>query len=61
MTGDGGHSADLLRKPLPLSGHLTGGYVASPSATPKFDPLQLRKLHISPKRYPKFGSSLNQL
>ena len=28
----------------------TGGYVASPSAMPKFAPLTLRKLHISPER-----------
>jgi len=32
--------------PCPL-GHLTGGYVASPSATPKF---AYGKLHISPER-----------
>ena len=29
---------------------LTGGYVAPPSATPKFTPLSLCKLHISPER-----------
>ena len=43
-----GHSAVL--RILPLTGHLTGGYVASPSATPKFAPPSLRKLHISQKR-----------
>jgi len=35
--------------PCPSS-HLTGGYVASPSATLKFAPLPLRKLHKSQKR-----------
>jgi len=31
----------------PYRGHLTGGYVAPPSATPKFT---YGKLHISPER-----------
>jgi len=41
-----GHSAVL--RTLPFDGHLTGGYVAPPSATPKFR--LMAKLHISPKR-----------
>ena len=41
--------------PLPRLrlGHITGGYPASPSATPKFATLTLRKLHISPEHYLK--------
>ena len=35
----------------PYWGRLTGGYVASPSATPKFR--LTAKLHISPERYAK--------
>jgi len=35
----------------PYLGHLTGGYMASPSATPKF---RKAKLHISPERYMKW-------
>ena len=34
----------------PLSGSHNRGYVASPSATLKFAPLSLRKLHISSER-----------
>ncbi len=47
------HSAATLLPCLASLGHLTGGYVAPPSATPKFALLTLRTLHIYPKRYNK--------
>ncbi len=46
VLSDGGHSTATSLPCLASLGHLTGGYVASPSAAPKFI---YGKLRISPK------------